>query len=558
VGKEQTAKEIIRDDAMKKKIQIFVSSTYTDLIEERQAAVSAILKAGHIPAGMELFTAGDESQMETIKRWIDESDVFMLILGGRYGSIEPNTSLSYTELEYDYAVNSGKPYFAVVIEESALEQKVRERGTDVIEIKNTRELDAFRKKVLNRTSAFYRDMRDISLAVYETVSDFLVRYDFKGWVSGNDIPDIQSLTEQITKLREENKRLAEDNTALYKGTVFTSSEESDFNYIRQRLDRDIEFSAALYRQKEGEKNGTKVCTEIYRVNLLRPLIDYLNKGYHTFRRMSLEIALGDTLNKVRPVSAPDTKRNRGFNGIKDNIALELQTYGLAKFTEQGFARDPSDNVCQFTEKMYKFKYWLDYNDYIPELSLELVSNIEEVIKEPPQPKEEVPALSTIKEIDRTFNFKAQRNRWRTTEEGVIAAQQEFERLCDDLKRKVNRSNSESETFKIDFSREGKNLCQLSSIGVSMTIAWSCKHPNTLDESVLTVSGERTRFEVEGVQSFTGQDNLPISEYDFDMNKALKVVWRWRQDNHEYTTDDLTGNILTDLINLIRNRIVQGK
>ena len=49
------------------KFQIFVSSTYIDLTDERQAAVEAILKAGHIPAGMELFTAGDESQLTTIK-----------------------------------------------------------------------------------------------------------------------------------------------------------------------------------------------------------------------------------------------------------------------------------------------------------------------------------------------------------------------------------------------------------------------------------------------------------------------------------------------------------
>jgi hypothetical protein len=148
---------------MKKKLQIFISSTYTDLIEERQAAVSAILKAGHIPAGMELFTAGDESQMETIKRWIKGSDVFMLILGGRYGSIEPTTGLSYTELEYDYAVKTDKPYFAVVIDEAALERKVREKGTGVIETENQKELTAFRKKVLSRTSAFFRDEQEIRL-----------------------------------------------------------------------------------------------------------------------------------------------------------------------------------------------------------------------------------------------------------------------------------------------------------------------------------------------------------------------------------------------------------
>jgi hypothetical protein len=68
----------------KKKLQVFVSSTYTDLQEERQTAVEAILTAGNIPAGMELFAAGYESQMNVIKRWIDESDVYMSILGGRH------------------------------------------------------------------------------------------------------------------------------------------------------------------------------------------------------------------------------------------------------------------------------------------------------------------------------------------------------------------------------------------------------------------------------------------------------------------------------------------
>lgn len=58
-----------------RKLQVFVSSTFTDLREERQAAVEAILNTGNIPAGMELFAAGDQSQMEVIKEWIRESDV---------------------------------------------------------------------------------------------------------------------------------------------------------------------------------------------------------------------------------------------------------------------------------------------------------------------------------------------------------------------------------------------------------------------------------------------------------------------------------------------------
>ena len=70
---------------MRKRLQVFVSSTYTDMRPERQAAVESILKAGHIPAGMELFTAEDQTQLQVIRRWIEESDVFLLNLGGRYG-----------------------------------------------------------------------------------------------------------------------------------------------------------------------------------------------------------------------------------------------------------------------------------------------------------------------------------------------------------------------------------------------------------------------------------------------------------------------------------------
>src|SRR6266496_3615130 len=116
-GSLLAARQIKSGGPVKKKLQVFMSSTYTDMLAERQAAVEAILRAGHIPAGMELFAAGDESQLETIRRWIDDSDIFMLMLGGRYGSIEPKSGKSYIELEYDYAAKTKKPLFAAVISE---------------------------------------------------------------------------------------------------------------------------------------------------------------------------------------------------------------------------------------------------------------------------------------------------------------------------------------------------------------------------------------------------------------------------------------------------------
>ncbi len=192
---------------MDKKLQVFISSTYADLKEERQAAVQAILKAGHIPAGMELFTAGDKSQMETIKRWIDESDIYMLILGGRYGSIEPTTSLSYTELEYDYAVEKEMPLFAVVITESALDNKVKSNGLEHIERQQPTALADFKTKALSNISSFFEDTKDIKLAVHETIGDFIARYEFSGWVKGDQIADSAPLLEEIKRLTTQRNDL---------------------------------------------------------------------------------------------------------------------------------------------------------------------------------------------------------------------------------------------------------------------------------------------------------------------------------------------------------------
>jgi hypothetical protein len=216
---------------MKRKLQVFVSSTYSDLIEERQAAVAAILKAGHIPAGMELFTAGDISQMETIKRWIDESDLYMLILAGRYGSIEPTTNLSYTELEYDYAREQGKPVFAVVIEEAALAAKIKAGGSKFIEKENPKALAEFRKKVLQNISSFFSDGKDIKLCVHESVADLSAKSELKGWVSAAEVPDLKSLNAELDSLRRENaalnaemKRLIAEN-ATKKTSAIVSDEE---------------------------------------------------------------------------------------------------------------------------------------------------------------------------------------------------------------------------------------------------------------------------------------------------------------------------------------------
>jgi len=214
-----------------KKFQIFVSSTYTDLKEERQAAVEAILSAGHIPAGMELFSAGDESQMTVIKRWIDESDIYLLILGGRYGSIEPKSGKSYTHLEFEYALEQKKPLFSIVITPEALQSKVKIMGVEAIEQQNQKELDKFKAIVTSNMVEFWNDKKDIQLAIFKTLSDFIYRKELIGWIRGDNNINTALLAEEIAKLTNENSELREKLSTM--------------NYIPKQLYAGLEYPEML-------------------------------------------------------------------------------------------------------------------------------------------------------------------------------------------------------------------------------------------------------------------------------------------------------------------------
>lgn len=190
-----------------KRLQIFVSSTYTDLVQERQAAVEAILTAGHFPAGMELFTAGDESQMEAIKQWIDESDIYLLILGGRYGSIEPKSGKSYTHLEYEYALQQEKPLFACVLTDEFIDEKVKAVGKSVLEMNDPNKLKEFRALVLSKLVKMCEDTKDIKIAVGETLANLARSSELVGWVRANNHADMSALADEIARLSRENATL---------------------------------------------------------------------------------------------------------------------------------------------------------------------------------------------------------------------------------------------------------------------------------------------------------------------------------------------------------------
>jgi len=88
---------------MDKRYQVFVSSTYKDLIDERQHAIHAVLDLNCFPCGMEYFAAGDDEAWAAIQSFIKSCDYYLVIVAGRYGSVDEK-GISYTQQEYQYAI----------------------------------------------------------------------------------------------------------------------------------------------------------------------------------------------------------------------------------------------------------------------------------------------------------------------------------------------------------------------------------------------------------------------------------------------------------------------
>lgn len=196
---------------------------------------------------MELFSAGDESQMTVIKRWIDESDIYLLILGGRYGSLEKKSGKSYTHLEYEYAMSINKPLFAIVISKEALEKKIKENGSFVIEQENVKELKLFKELVLTNLVRFYDDKKDIKISIHETLSDFAYRKELIGWIRGDNNINTAALAEEIGRLTKENSELRNKNTensnVLYSNLTFRELKEllekSKYRDIDSNLNKNL-------------------------------------------------------------------------------------------------------------------------------------------------------------------------------------------------------------------------------------------------------------------------------------------------------------------------------
>ncbi|OZI31573.1 hypothetical protein CAL29_27160 [Bordetella genomosp. 10] len=206
------------------KYQVFVSSTYDDLKDERSQVIKAILEMGHIPVGMEMFSAADEEQWKIIARQIDETDYYVVIVGSRYGSV--TGGVSYTEKEFDYAVSKGIPVLGFIIDSSV---DPLAKHTDKEEEKIAA-LTKFKAKVKQRPVGFWKTADDLHGRVSIALMKAFNTTPRIGWTRATAITGPE-VTQELSRLSRENAELRAQLEAARKQEVIDRR-----THLQQRIE----------------------------------------------------------------------------------------------------------------------------------------------------------------------------------------------------------------------------------------------------------------------------------------------------------------------------------
>jgi hypothetical protein len=277
--------------------QVFVSSTFTDLEQERRAVADALARAGYIVAGMEYFPANDDEQLSFIKKTIERSDYYCLIIGSRYGSLAPN-GLSYTQNEYDFAVSIGLPIVAFI--HSAPDNrpaKFSEKDPNSIDLLNNFRNTVSSKRLIKK----WDTDADLVSSVIISIQQQANMRPGKGWIRGDLAPDPVFLN-SVMQMQSEN--------AILKAELDRLNSQKLFSYDLDELhgvDTNIEImeiispntmkSSRVVKFSDVQKfhaSADKIFVKMFEFIRLRKSEDYIARSNFEFLQIPKEFDISDS------------------------------------------------------------------------------------------------------------------------------------------------------------------------------------------------------------------------------------------------------------------------
>jgi Domain of unknown function (DUF4062) len=311
---------------MEKRYQVFVSSTFSDLEKERDQVFRTLMEMDCFPAGMEFFPAIDNDQFEFIKKVIDDCDYYLLIIGGRYGTVS-DEGISYTEKEFDYAVSKNIKVVALIHgSPDSIPAGKSELNPDLRE-----KLSKFRNKVkTGRLVKFWEKTSDIPGLVALNMNSTIKSYPAVGWVRASQASS-QEILSEINELRKEREQLIGEMIVLR-----TEVEVSKKDVIEGIADIDSVFTLSISYKWAQPQNGRP-----------GPSHEYTTDIDATWREMFSAIApflietpAENTVNRKLAGAIFSKEKNRHGTTTTINeqqfktIGIQLTAYGLVEIKFQ--------------------------------------------------------------------------------------------------------------------------------------------------------------------------------------------------------------------------------
>lgn len=323
---------------MEKKYQVFVSSTYEDLKEERQRVIEALLQMNCFPVGMELFNASDDDQWTVIQNLIKECDYYILIVGGRYGSVEPISGKSYTQKEFEYAIEQGVPVMSFVHKDPS---KLVSGNVEPSQ-EGKAKLEAFKSEVKKKLCKLWDTSSDLTAQVILSLNNQIKSKPRTGWIKADQASSDEA-NKKIILLQKQN-----DELRITLNKIETSAPTGTENL--QQGDDVISIIVAYYWNMNNLlEEITLTWNQVFKI--LLPLL----KGE------SSETNLNNKLSEVLYYSLRSKTNHKPtrysiVESSMQTIIVQMIALGLIKQSEN--KRAIKDNQTYWTLTSYGFNYMM--------------------------------------------------------------------------------------------------------------------------------------------------------------------------------------------------------
>src|ERR1700689_444815 len=150
---------------------VFVCSTFDDLEQEREAVLDAIRRVQQRHNAMEFFGARSGRPINVCLEEVRKSDLLVVIVGEKYGSLPDGMGVSYSQAEYEEGVRLKKPCLAYLRDDDVpILRKYVERDPDKLKL-----LDAW-KQTLNaeHTVVKFENWPTLAVQVAADIGNFLL------------------------------------------------------------------------------------------------------------------------------------------------------------------------------------------------------------------------------------------------------------------------------------------------------------------------------------------------------------------------------------------------